>query len=247
MSQVEDQPQIEAPRYAPVFFWINAVVAWCAVGLSFVLSISGYYVDALDPAKASILGNTADGIDTPWERFFDWITYFTILSNIVVAVVLTMLIARPTVFARQDATGAVWRALRLDSVLMITITGLVYNVLLAEAGKTGWDLLSNTLLHWVVPLLTPIVWIIAGPRGLITLRTIAAAMVLPLLWAGFALMRGLVVGAYPYSFLDVEANGLPSVLAFVAVVVVVAVILGLLLMAVDSGLRWTTRVGRRID
>ncbi len=118
-----------------------------------------------------------------------------------------MLIVRPAAFARPDATGAMWRALRLDSVLMITITGLVYNLLLAEAGKTGWDLLSNTLLHWVVPLLTPIVWIIAGPRGLISVRTIALAMVLPLLWAAFALVRGAAVGAYPYPFLDVQANG----------------------------------------
>lgn len=230
-----------------MLFWINAVVAWFAVGLSFVLSISGYYVDALDPTKPSILGNTPEGIDTPWERLFDWVTYFTILSNVVVAVVLTMLIARPSVFDRQDTTGAVWRALRLDSVLMITITGLVYNLLLAEAGKSGWDLLSNTLLHWVLPLLTPIVWIIAGPRGLITLRTIGLAMVLPLLWAGFAVVRGLTVGAYPYPFLDVEANGLPAVLAFVSVILVVAVVLGLVLMAVDSGLRWTMHVGRRIE
>ena len=117
--------------------------------------VSGHYVEAADPAKASILGNTVDGIDTPWERLFDWLTYFTILSNLLVAVVLTMLIARPTVFARRDATGGLWRVLRLDSVLMITITGLVYNLLLAEAGKSGWDLLSNTLLHWVVPLLPP--------------------------------------------------------------------------------------------
>lgn len=236
-----------SPAASRVFFWVNAVVAWCAVGLSFTLSVGGYYVDALDPAKPSILGNTPEGIDTPWERFLDWITYFTIVSNLVVAVVLTMLIARPALFSRPDAAGAVWRALRLDSVLMITITGLVYNLLLAESGKTGWDLLSNTLLHWVVPLLTPIVWIIAGPRGLISLRTIALAMVVPLLWAGFALVRGLAVGAYPYPFLDIEANGLVSVVAFVAVILVVAVVLALILMAVDSGLRWTMRVGRRID
>lgn len=247
MTRARTESQIETPRYGRVLFWINAIVAWCAVTLSFTLSISGYYVDAIDPAKPSILGNTPEGIDTPWERLFDWVTYFTILSNVVVAVVLTMLIARPAVFGRPDATGAVWRALRLDSVLMITITGLIYNLMLAEAGKSGWDLLSNTLLHWVVPLLTPIVWIIAGPRGLITLRTIGLAMVLPLLWAGFAVVRGLAVGAYPYPFLDVEVNGLPSVLAFVSVILVVAVLLALILMAVDSGLRWTMRVGRRIE
>ena len=247
MTQEQAEPLVESPGYGRVFFWINAIVAWCAVVLSFALSISGHYVDAADPAKVSILGNTVDGIDTPWERLFDWLTYFTILSNLLVAVVLTMLIARPAVFARRDATGGLWRVLRLDSVLMITITGLVYNLLLAEAGKSGWDLLSNTLLHWVVPLLTPIVWIIAGPRGLISLRTIALAMILPLVWAAFALLRGLTVGAYPYSFLDLGANGVASVVVFVAVILVVAVLLALLLMAVDSGLRWTTRVGRRID
>ena len=90
-------------------------------------------------------------------------------------------------------------------------------------------------------------WIIAGPRGLISLRTIALAMILPLVWAAFALLRGLTVGAYPYSFLDLGENGAASVVVFVAVILVVAVLLALLLMAVDSGLRWTTRVGRRID
>jgi hypothetical protein len=141
----------------------------------------------------------------------------------------------------------VWRALRLDSVLMIVITGVVYNLLLAEGGKQGWDLVSNTLLHWVVPLVTPIVWIIAGPRGLIRGRTIALALILPLCWAAFALVRGQVVGAYPYPFLDVSTNGWPSVLTFIAVIVVVAVVLAMILWAVDVGLRWTMRAGRRTE
>ena len=241
MAHVQTRPQVESPGYATSLFWVNAIVAWLAVLLSFTLNVTGYYVDAADPTKPTILGNVPDGIDTPLERLFDWITYFTILSNLVVAVVMTMLIARPWTFARRDGVGAAWRALRLDSVLMITITGLVYNLLLAESGKTGWDLVSNTLLHWIVPLLTPIVWIIAGPRGLINLRTIALAMVLPLAWAAFAIARGLTVGAYPYSFLDVETDGLASVLTFIAVIIGVAIVLALLLWAVDAGLRWTVK------
>jgi hypothetical protein len=245
MTAVQPDQAMDTPRHAQVFFWINAVVAWLAVAVSFALSFGGYYVDGVNTSKASILGNTADGVDTVAERFFDWITYFTILSNLVVAVVMTMLIARPGAFARRDATGAAWRALRLDSLLMIMITGLVYNLLLVEGGKTGWDLLSNTLLHWVVPLLTPIVWIIAGPRGLISFRTVALAMILPVAWAGFAIVRGLTVGAYPYSFLDVSSDGLGPVIVFIAVIMVVAVALALILMAVDAGLRWTLRTGRR--
>jgi hypothetical protein len=93
----------------------------------------------------------------------------------------------------------------------------------------------------VVPILTPIVWIIAGPRGLISPRIIGYALVLPLLWAAYALVRGAAVGAYPYPFLDVAINGFASVLVFIAVIVVIAVLLALVLWAVDVGLRWTLR------
>lgn len=231
--------QLLMPAWGRVFLWINALVAWAAVGLSFALNLSGYYVDRIHPDKATILGNTAAGVDTPWERLFDWLTYFTIWSNITVAVVLTVMLARPGLFSRSDRVGAIWRALRLDSVLMIVITGIVYNLLLAEGGKTGADALSNTLLHVVVPLLTPIVWILVGPRGLIRGSTIALALVLPLVWAAFALVRGAVVGAYPYGFLDVSANGLVSVLSFILVILVVAVCMALVMWAIDAGLRWT--------
>jgi hypothetical protein len=232
------------PRYAKVFFWINAVVAWLAVGVSFTLAVTGYYVDMMDPATPTILGNVPGGNDTVLERLLDWSTYFTILSNIVVVIVTTMLVARPDLFTRTDRTGTIWRTLRLDSVLMIVITGVVYNLLLATGGKTGWDLISNTLLHVLVPILTPIVWIIAGPRGLITPRIIGYSLVLPLLWAAYALIRGAAVGAYPYPFLDVATNGVTSVVVFIAVIVVIAVLLALVLWAVDAGLRWTLRGNR---
>jgi hypothetical protein len=228
---------LDTPSYGPVFFWINLVAAWFAVALSFTLNVTGYYVDQVDPTKPTILGNIPSGIDTPWERLFDWITYFTILSNIVVAVVLTALVARPALFTRKDGVGTLWRTLRLDSVLMIIVTGVVYNLLLATGGKTGWDLLSNTMLHVAGPLLTVIVWLVAGPRGLISGRIIGLSLLLPLLWAAFALIRGQIVGAYPYPFLDVSTNGLASVLTFIAAILVIAVVLGAILLAIDAGLR----------
>ena len=83
------------------------------------------------------------------------------------------------------------------------------------------------------PILTLLVWLLAGPRGLLTARTIAPALVLPLVWAVVALVRGAVVGAYPYPFLDVAKNGLASVLAFIAVILVVAVVLAFGLLALD--------------
>lgn len=229
------------PRFARPLFGANALLAWTAVVLQLVMSVSGYYVDAVNPAKPTILGNTAAGIDTPLERFFDWISYFTIWSNIVVAVVLTALTVRPALFARTDATGAIWRALRLDSVVMIVVTGVVYNLLLAQGGKSGLDAVSNTLLHVAVPIVTLIVWIIAGPRDLIRGSTLGLFLIVPLVWAAFALIRGQAVGAYPYPFLDVATNGWASVLAFLVVIIVVALVLAVILWAIDAGLAWTMR------
>ncbi len=225
--------ELRAPSWGRPLLAANAVVAWCAVVFSAYLSVSGYYLGKEDPSKLSLLGNLASGHDQWYERLFDYLTYFTIWSNITVAVVLTVLWLRPHLFVRADGIGLVWRALRLDSVLMIVITGIVYNLILATGGKSGADLVSDTALHVVVPILTLVVWLLAGPRGLLSPGVIAASLVLPIVWAVVALVRGAVVGAYPYPFLDVAKNGLASVLAFVGVILVVAVVLAFVLLALD--------------
>ena len=225
---------------AKVLFGINAIVAWAGVLLSFTLNVTGHYVGTGDPTKPTLLGNVPSGIDTPWERFFDWITYFTLWSNIVVAVVVTVVWLRPDLFTRSDRAGFIWRTLRLDSMIMIIVTGVLYNLLLATP-KAGVDAVSNALLHIITPLVTVLVWLIVGPRGLISFKTIPAALVVPLAWVVFALVRGAIIGAYPYPFLDVATKGLPSVLQFIVVIVVIAVILSLVLMGIDSLIRKSVR------
>jgi len=231
------------PRYATVLLTANAAIAWAGVAISLTLALTGNnkHLDAADPTQ---IGNLASGVDTPLERFFDWLSYFTIWSNVLVAVVVTVLVARPALFVRTDRVGAIWRALRLDTVLMIIVTGLVYNLLLATGTLTGWPLVSTTFLHVVTPILTTVVWLVAGPRGLFGVRTIAGALVVPVVYLVWALARGAVIGAYPYPFLDVAVKGYPSVVAFVAGLLVFAVLLALLLWAVDVGLRRLTRHGR---
>ena len=231
-----------APRYARLLFGLNALLAAFGVAISFTLNVSGYYVDKGDPSKPTILGNIPSGVETPLERFLDWTTYFTILSNILVLIVMIVLFLRPSLFLRSDRVGSFWRIMRLDAILMIVITGVVYNALLADGGKEGWDWLSNFIIHILVPIVTPLVWLVAGPRGLIRQSTIYAALILPLGWAVYALVRGQVIGAYPYPFLDVSTNGWASVLSFIGVIVIVAIILGYVLLGLEKGVQ---RLGRK--
>lgn len=214
---------------------INALVAYVSVGISFSLMFIGFYAtkEDIDLTQPTLLGNSINGTDQVWERFFDWISYFTVWSNIVVAIVLTALWIRPDLFERNNASGTRWRALRLDSVLMITITGIVYNLLLAEP-KTGIDFVSNAMIHIVNPIVTLFVFFVTGPRGLIRPSTIGYAMVVPIIWATFSISRGMVLNAYPYPFFDVSVNGLTSVLLFVGQILIFAIVLAFGLLGYDK-------------
>lgn len=211
-------------------FGVNAAVAWAGVLLQFGLTAFGVYPST--NTVASQLGNPDQGA---LGRILDYFTYFTILSNIVVAVVLTMLALRPL----RD--GFWFRVFRLDSVLMIAITGIVYNAILAASARnTGWQVLANALLHIVTPILTVAVWVIAGPRGWFSWRIVGAAYILPIAWLAFALVRGAVIGAYPYPFLDVVTKGYPYVLAYAGGIIAFAFVVLMALWGLDALARRAT-------
>jgi hypothetical protein len=211
-----------------VWFAINAVVAWCGLVLQLVVSASGIY-----PSTGTVLSQLGPGNPLGAAgivpRVLDFFSYFTIWSNIVVAVVLTMLARRP---ARDTPR---FRVLRLDSLLMIVITGLVYAVVLApNAHPEGWNIPANALLHIVTPTLTVLVWLIAGPRGWIAWSTIARSLIIPIVWVVYTLLRGAVIGAYPYPFVDVVKLGYGQVMLNIIGVAVLGVVVGALLKVIDA-------------
>jgi hypothetical protein len=229
MSQTSTQSRMTGTR---ILFGINALVALTGLTVGFILTVLGTYPSLnTDP---TMLGNPEQGV---LGRIFDYFTYFTIWSNIVVAVVSIMLFTRP------DRDSFAFRVLRLDSILMITVTGIIYNVVLAGSAKLqGLEVVSNLFDHMLTPLVSILVWLIAGPRGWISWRTIGAALILPIIWLVFALVRGAFIGAYPYGFLDVATYGYGAVLTNVAGIVAFAIVLGLILWGIDWVIR---RVSRR--
>lgn len=216
---------------------LNAAVAWTGVTISLALALTGKN-EHIDPADPTQLGNLASGVDTPLERFLDWCTYFTIWSNVIVAVVVTVLVLRPDLFFRTDRVGWVWRVLRLDTVLMIIVTGLIFNLLLAQDEHlSGWPLVSNNFVHIATPIVTTLVWLIAGPRRLFSWSVVWGSLIIPVVYLAWALVRGAVIDAYPYPFLDVAVKGYADVLVFVAGLFGGAIALALLLWAIDVLIR----------
>jgi hypothetical protein len=210
-----------------VAYGVNALVAWIGLTVGFVIMVLGLYPSLnTDP---TMLGNPAQGVV---GRILDYFTYFTIWSNIVVAVVMTMLFLRP---ARDSF---IFRVLRLDSVLMIVVTGIIYNVILAGGARLqGLEVVSNAFDHIITPVVTLVVWLVLGPRGWISWRTIGAALIIPIVWLAWALARGAVIGAYPYGFLDVAKYGYGTVFTNVLGVIVFAVVLCLIFWGIDALIR----------
>lgn len=139
---------------------------------------------------------------SPWERGLNTLVFFTVQSNIIAGATSLWLAFRP------NARSLTFRTARLTGVVCITVTGLVYHVALrglAELDSVGQ--LGNQLVHTVVPLLTLGVWLHFGPRRLTSTSVTWLTVVFPLAWLVFTLVRGAVVGFYPYPFLDVSTLG----------------------------------------
>jgi hypothetical protein len=227
---VTETSVVEPSPTARTAFAVNAGVAWLGVALTAFFSGMGWY--DLETPDPGLYGVHPDGFAGVVSRLSDTFSYFTIWSNIVVALSATLLLARPLRDTR------VRRVLRLDALLMITVTAIVYQVLLAPtADVTGWSRLTDPILHIVTPAVTFIVWAVWGPRGWATGRLVPLALAVPLLWIVWMLARGAVIDAYPYDFANVTELGYASVAATLAMILVFGLVVAAIYWGVDVALR----------
>ncbi|MEJ2856129.1 MULTISPECIES: Pr6Pr family membrane protein [unclassified Saccharothrix] len=166
-------------------------------------------------------------------RLFNVFCFFTIQSNVLVLVTSALLAANP------DRPSTLFRALRLDGVLAIAVTGVVFHTVLKGLhALTGAAAFADFLLHTMSPVLCVIGWLAFGPRGAITGRVIGWSVVFPLAWLAFTLVRGAVIDWYPYPFVNVTALGYGRVLLNCAAVAV-------LFLALAAGALWLDRLMSR--
>ncbi|NAZ87805.1 Pr6Pr family membrane protein [Kineococcus indalonis] len=173
------------------------------------------------------------GTGTALVRFF---SFFTIQSNVLV------LAAAATLALRPDRDGPAWRVLRLDSLLGIGITGVVYATVLAPGAQhSGVDWWINATVHYVSPVATVLGWLMFGPRPRLDRRTLLLAFAWPVAWVAWTFAHGAVTGWYPYGFLDAGALGLAPALLATGAVLAAGVVLALVLRALDHRLPGTAR------
>ena len=178
-------------------YWHGAtfVVAVVALVLQLVLIVQGQTVIDTD----AVLAPTPERV----RRFF---SYFTIQSNLLVAVSMFLLLSGRT-------QTQLFRVLRLASLIGITVTGVVAAVALPPSpGYTPLNLLCDRLLHIVVPVLTFVGWVLFGPRGYVRRGDVLPALIWPVLWLVATLGLAPLTHWYPYPFLNVDTQGWASVI-----------------------------------
>jgi hypothetical protein len=209
----------EAPRRART----SAAAAWnLLLGL---LVVAALIVQVVLSARQA-------GQPVP-TRFIRLVSFFTVQSNILVAVSALTLARHP------DRDGRLWRVLRLDALIGIAVTGVVYSTVLAtQESPTGWAAVTNAVFHYAVPLGAVIGWLAFGPRPRIDARTLARALAWPLAWFGYTLLHGHFTHWYPYPFVNVVAHGYGTVLLNALAATAVLAAVGACFLAGDRYLRW---------
>ena len=131
--------------------------------------------------------------------------YFTIQSNIVIAIVCA---AGGILLMRDKAVSSVWYVVKLAGTVAITLTGVVFAVLLVPIlGDNAWNM-QNTLTHAVVPAAAVADFFVTASGSGIKRKSVIYVVILPLLYviyAGIGYVSGWDFGRghnYPYFFLD---------------------------------------------
>jgi hypothetical protein len=163
---------------------------------------------------------------------FNVFAYFTIQSNLLLGGTCLLLAIDP-----DRWHSMVFKTLRLNGVLCIAVTGIVYHLVLAGSDTlSGGAALANFFVHTVTPVLGVLGWLIFGPRGQTDSRVVGWSLAFPLLWLAFTLIRGEGTGFYPYPFMNVAEHGYGTVLLN-------CLLVALLFLALAAG---TTLLDRRI-
>ena len=198
-----------------------AVIGWAALALQYLLMVA--------PVEGwAVL-----------ERTVNYFSFFTILTNILVALALTGPLMSP---GRRVARWTAGEGVRAAIAMYIVVVGVVYHFLIAPYWKPeGLTLGVNLVLHYVMPVAFLLDWLWFTLKGRLRWIDPLKWLAFPLVYAGWTLAHGLTTHWWPYGFVNVDMLGLGRVLAIFAGLLVFFLLVGLALVGLDRVLRRTVR------
>lgn len=202
-----------------VFIVAGMLLAWLALVLQLYL----------------ILLNRKTSVPETLIRYF---TFYTILTNIMVALCYTSLLRSKNgplpFFSRPSVLAA--------TAVYIFVVGAVYNTILRFLWQPqGVQFITDELLHTINPLLYVIFWLLFAPKQALTWRSVLPWLWYPLIYLMIILFRGQSAGYYPYPFVDVGALGFGKVIANCVILFIIFLALSLFTIAIARRINRNTK------
>lgn len=178
-----------------------ALIAWSALALQLYLTLATSHAEGVPVSRTLI-------------RYF---SFFTILSNLLVAFVLA-----------RSARDAERPGLQAAAAVYISVVGLGYTLLLRHIwNPQGLQKLADILLHDVVPVGYVLFWLIfCRKRKPLAWRSAFLWLIWPAIYLAYSMVCGSFTGWYPYHFLDPAEAGSASVISVIAIFVLAFLALG---------------------
>ena len=184
--------------------FIGALLGWFAVITQFIL----------------LLSNREASVGESIVRFF---SYFTILTNTLVALFFTI---RALHLSGKYAGLFYHRGTPIALTAFILIVGLVYQVALRHIWEPqGLQMITDELLHTVIPLFVLVYWYVYASKQVVTLKEVTPWLLYPAIYAIYILIRGNLSGFYPYPFLNVAEVGMQNALFNILIIFSIALFL----------------------
>lgn len=144
----------------------------------------------------------------------EYFSYFTIQSGLITIVVFAV---GGVMALRLPGDTVLFTAVRASTLSYAVVTAGVYNLLLRNVPYEGFLGLQwpNEVLHVWIPIVVVLDWLLTPGRPAVPWSALRIALVFPVAWLVFTLVRGAVTGIYPYPFLDPATAGWGSVIAYI--------------------------------
>ncbi|MEN3952015.1 Pr6Pr family membrane protein [Iodidimonas sp. SYSU 1G8] len=180
------------------------------------------------------LSLVVDGGGTITDALVVYFSYFTILTNLLTALVLSAWVLKP-----HDSVWLTRSGVRAAVVVYMSVVGMVYALLLRDLwAPTGLTKFCDVILHDAMPVLYLMCWLAWAPKGTLRWRHAALWLCYPAAYFLYSLVRGAVTGVYPYPFIDLSKLGAAGVAANAVLLLAAFWSLGLMVVAID---RWRAR------
>lgn len=172
----------------------------------------------------------------------DFYLYYTNLSNYICFTVVLVSLVKTIKSFKTNQTGYCETCPKFMCLIMILVTCLVYNILLAKENTVAnyFFSITNLIMHLILPIMFTLDWILFSQHGKTKWFYPLLSVIMPLIYVSFIMIRALILGKnftgvlYPYFFLNISNLGIAGVAKWIVILVAIFVALGYIIYALDN-------------